>query len=407
MVCIQLEGAVSLGHAGVFEAAFWVCALVAIYPYAIFSFFIYVAEFLSRKRPGAPDVGAEAVQMSRSGLTHIVAAHNEETMIAQKISAILSTLDSNQANEVIVVSDHSTDGTLAAAEEVKDPRVLVVANTGERGRAGAANLAVKLAKNEILIFSDVETTVPRETVDKLVAALMQPDIGCANAEIVFGNEGRDEVSAAAGIYWRFEMWLRTQETKLGLYATGSGPCMAVRRSLYRKLPATGDVDFTSPIDVIDQGYRCVHLSGAYAFDVMPADDAREFRARVRMVAKNFGGTISRWGARNLVRHPVYSWALYSHKIMRWLTPFFMMGALTTSAALIGRGLQYKLLFSGQVVFYLAAAVGWYAYRRKANWPFVGQIYAFVLANVAFALGVVKVAIGRVPASYVPVRQSNA
>jgi cellulose synthase/poly-beta-1,6-N-acetylglucosamine synthase-like glycosyltransferase len=383
------------------EYLFWLGAIAAIYPYALFPAALWIASAIIGSRAStasrAPD------PQSRVSFSMIVAAHNEQADIVRKIEEVLPALALGPANELIIVSDYSSDGTVAAAKSVAHPQVRVLVNTGVRGKAGAINYAVPHARNEHLVFSDVETRVPVETISKLVDMLDHPRVGCANAQIVFANESGDTVVAADGLYWRFETWLRAVETRLDLHATSSGPCMAVRRALFRGLPPTGDVDFTTPLDVIEAGYSCVHMADCLAFDVLPGNAAVEFKVRVRMVAKNFSGTISRWGWRNVFRRPLYSWALYSHKILRWMTPFFLLVVLSANVLLIGRSWFYDAALMLQVAFYAAAFAGRIAYRQHRAWPIVPQVYAFVLANVAFFVGVLKSLLGLAPSFYLPTR----
>jgi hypothetical protein len=174
--------------------------------------------------------------------------------------------------------------------------------------------------------------------------------------------------------------------------------------LFKDLPPAGDTDFTTPLDVVDAGYRCVHMTGCFAYDVLTPDAAAEFKTRVRMVAKNFAGTIARWGWRNIFRRPLYTWALYSHKILRWLTPFFLVAAFASNALLLRQGSLYAFVFLLQVIFYLAAALGWLGYRRGRKWPILLPVYAFVLANIAFFLGVLKSLGGGAPSFFVPTHQ---
>lgn len=404
VVCFARKKHLNVMNALGWQWAFWISVSLALYPYAIYAALLWIGCRLLKRDAIAPTKESSIWEESVPAVSVIVAAYNEERLVGRKIEQVLETIRGKAANELIVVSDHSTDRTLDVAGAIANSQLRVFSNEGDRGRAGAHNFAVSHAMNEVLVFTDVETRVPRETLIRMAAAFRQREVGCANAEISFSRDENDEVAEASGSYWRFEMWLRAMETKLNLYATSSGPCMALRRALYRELPVTGDVDFTSPLDVVDQGSLCVHLSGALAFDVMPANDRAEFRVRVRMVAKNFSGTLQRWGLVNLVKRPGYSWAIYSHKILRWLTPFFMLGALISNIALAGRAWWYGGFLFLQFAFYLAALVGWYAYRRKTRWPIVGQMYAFVLANVAFAAGILKVLMGTVPTFYVPTRQ---
>jgi biofilm PGA synthesis N-glycosyltransferase PgaC len=384
------------------EFVFWLCVFVVVYPYVVFPMTLWVSsKFIGESgRRGHKTEGDESV----APITIIVPVHNEETHVARKIRETIPSLETHLQNALLIVSDHSSDNTVAAASAIAHPQVQIVENKLGRGRALATNFAVRLARNEYIVFTDVETRVPAETIRAMVDALRRERIGCVNAEITLSHAPEDSVSEAAGLYWRFEMVLRMLETRLGLYATASGPCMASRRSLYRELPPTGDVDFTTPLDVIEQGYRCEHLSGRVAFDVMPADAGAEFKARTRQVAKNFSGTISRWGLRNVVKHPLYTWALYSHKIMRWLVPFFMLGGFLFNLMLVNRHWLYDLTLALQMVFYLMALIGGIGYRNRKAWPVVQKVYAFVLANAAFFFGILKVATGRIPSYYVPTSQ---
>jgi cellulose synthase/poly-beta-1,6-N-acetylglucosamine synthase-like glycosyltransferase len=385
------------------EYLFWFCAIAAVYTYTLFPAALWVASCLARR--GKPQPGDSASLSSLPGpFSMIVAAHNEEANIVRKIEELLPALALDPRSELLVISDYSTDGTLAVARALRHKQVRVLENLGIRGKAGATNHAVAQARNECLVFSDVDTHVPIETITKMAERLARPGVGCVNAHIVFANESGDKVADAAGLYWRFETWLRVAESGLGLCATSSGPCMALRRSLFRELPPTGDADFTTPLDVIDAGYACVQMTDCVAYDVLPQGADVEFRVRVRMVAKNFVDTIVRWGWRNVFRRPLYTWALYSHKIVRWLTPFFLLGAQASNLVLAGRSGLYVATLAVQVAFYGAAGAGWIAYRNNKSWPIVPQVYAFVLANAAFFIGVLKSVFGRAPSFYVPTRQ---
>jgi cellulose synthase/poly-beta-1,6-N-acetylglucosamine synthase-like glycosyltransferase len=385
------------------EYLFWFSAVLAVYPYTIFPLTLVLMRLVAAGHPSRHAV-KETKPLQSSAFSMLVPAYNEGAHIVGKIEQTLPALALDPANEMIIVSDHSTDDTVAVAKSVAHPQVRVLENAGGRGKAGATNYAVPFARNELLVQSDVGTRVPAETVAQVVDMLRQPGVGCVNAETVFVNATGDTVAEAAGLYWKFEMWLRSIETTLNLYATSSGSCMAVRRSLFKDLPPAGDTDFTTPLDVVDAGYRCVHMSGCLAYDVMTPDAGAEFKTRVRMVAKNFAGTILRWRWRNIFRRPLHTWALYSHKVLRWLTPFFLLAAFVSNALLLEHGLLYEVIFPLQVAFYAAALLGWLGYRLGRKWPILLPVYAFVLANIAFFLGVLKSLAGGGPAFFVPTHQ---
>ncbi|MBV9557810.1 MAG: glycosyltransferase, partial [Pseudolabrys sp.] len=200
------------------EYLFWFSAVLAVYPYTIFPLALVLMRLLAAGRPRR-QTAHQTETVESSAFSMIVPAHNEDSDIVRKIEQTLPALALGPANEMIIVSDYSTDHTVAAARSIAHPQVRVLENAGSRGKAGATNYAVPFARNEVLMQSDVGTRVPAETVAQMVDMLRRPGVGCVNAETVFVNATGDMVTEAAGLYWRFEMWLRSIETTLNLYAT--------------------------------------------------------------------------------------------------------------------------------------------------------------------------------------------
>jgi len=336
-------------------------------------------------------------------LTVLIAAHNEGDSIEARIKNILENGYPADKLEVLVVSDGSSDKTVAVVESLglKFPNVKIINIASQQGRANAHNVGVKKSKGEVLVFTDAETVFSSGFLEKIARVLLGSKTGFASGMLCYSNTGDSAVTQSVGLYWRFEMMLRSLESRLDIYLFGTGACCAVLRKLYCDIPSSGDVDFTTPLDVVLQGYKCVHIEDAVAYDVMPDTARREFRARVRMTAKNLHGSILRWGFRGIIFHPVYTLVLFSHKIGRWLTPFAMIGLFTGSIVTVGSGWIISMLLFVQTVFYILAVCGYMGWRI----PFADQAYSFVLANVAFALGVMKALVGNVPSSYRPVRKS--
>ena len=208
------------------------------------------------------------------------------------------------------------------------------------------------------------------------------------------GEGCGEVHGAV------EQVLRRDESACGLFVFGSGACCAVRRDLFRDVPPTGDIDFTTPLDVALQGSLCIHCPDARAYDVLPESPSREFRARVRMTSKNLHGTLSRWGIGGVLRHPLYSLTILSHKICKWITPFLMILVFACSLALAGQSNIALAILLGQIAFIILAMVG----AIFPGLPLVCHAWSFMVANVAFGMGVCKALMGRAPAAYRPLSQ---
>ncbi len=379
------------------EVVLYILLVLAIYPYVIYPVILFILSQFFGNNVDQDDLNNE------STVTVIIAAHNEANNIKTKINEVVKEVESvKEVVQIIIVSDYSNDDTFIVSSENSDGKILSIENKSGRGRAGAHNYGVRYATGDILIFTDVATFIPADTYKKIIKKFNNPIIGCVNAEIVYTNTRNSDVSNSAGIYWKYEMWVRKLETRLGLYATSSGPCMALRRELYRVLPPTGDTDFTSPLNIVDSGYRCAHLSGVFAYDKLPENYHTEYKIRVRMVSKNFLGTIATWGVKNLFIRPALSWSIYSHKILKWLSPFFLIGAFVVSFLPPITNIMIVLALL-QIVFYTFGLLGFFLSKKNISCFVCTQIYSFLIVNIAFIQGVIKAIFGKAPAYYTPTR----
>lgn len=319
----------------------------------------------------------------------IVSVHNEEQGIARKINNCLELLYRHDRIEIIVASDRSTDQTEKIVRKMgaQDCRIHWLASTGRVGKSGVQNLAAQQAHGELLLFTDADTVMPPGVLRTMVQSLGDPTVGLSTATVLFG-QGKDAVEKGQGFYWQYELWLRFAESRLGILATGSGQALLVRRELFRPLPPCYGDDCIMPLDVRAQGYKVVQERNANVCDTMPHSIEGELRTRIRMTARNWTGTLSRPAVLNPLRFPLTALGLISHKLLRWLTPFFLAIILLCASFLALQG-QFRLLWALQVVFYLSALVGWQLTRKQRPAWIFGYPFSFCLANVGFLLGMVK------------------
>ena len=268
-----------------------------------------------------------------------------------------------------------------------DPRIRWMQSDKRVGKSGIQNLAAESAKGELLFFTDANTATTASVLLAMVKELSDPEVGVVTATALFGHP-QDAVEKGQGFYWRYELFLRTAESDLGILATGSGQALLVRRELFRPLPSCYGDDCIMPLDVRLQGYRIVQDRDAIVYDSMPHSIEGELRARIRMTARNWSGTLSRPGVLNPLRFPMTALGLVSHKLLRWLTPFFLAAAFLANTGLALEG-RFIALWWMQAAFYLSAFIGWQLTRKqRPAWVF-GYSFTFCLANVGFLLGMVK------------------
>lgn len=328
----------------------------------------------------------------------IIVVYNEERCIRRRVENVLTQDYPPERLEVIVASDGSTDRTVEIAREYEKDNTLVLNWTEKRGRAAVQDDTVKKAKGEVLIFTDAETVFDKDFIREIVKYFADNQVGCVVGNLIY-RTSESSVSQSEARYWKFEKQLRKMESNLGILATATGACMAVRKGLWRMLGPIDDVDFTSPLDVILQGYRVVYAPGVLAYDVPPSTIKGEMKTRIRQTSRNLVGTLKRWGWRGWLKHPLVSWGLLFHKILRWFTPFLMCGAFVSNLLLLEGGLFFEVTFALQVGFYVVAVVGGLGEIVKKNIPIASTLFSFCVANIGMGIGVIKGLLGKAPASY--------
>ena len=367
-------------------AAFWTlltCLGIVLWAWIGYPVLVFVLALLFHQKRADDKRGDDPF------VSIIIPVHNEEQRIARKINDSIELLYPNDRIEIFVASDCSTDQTeqIVLKMAAQDSRIHWLPSEGRLGKSGVQNLAAQHARGDLLCFTDANTIMPSGVLRTMIQSLADPTVGLSTATVLFG-QGEGAVEKGQGFYWNYELWLRFAESRLGILATGSGQALLVRRELFRPLPVCYGDDCIMPLDVRAQGYRVVQEREAKVLDTMPNSIEGELRARIRMTARNWTGTLSRPAVLNPFRFPLTALGLISHKLLRWLTPFFLAIILLCTSLLALRG-EFRLLWLLQIAFYLSALIGWQLTRKQRRaWVF-GYPFSFCLANVGFLLGMVK------------------
>ena len=328
------------------EIAFWCSVALVVYAYAGYPCAL-LAMTLFRDRP----VRKAAITPR---VSFVIAAHNEEQRIAEKIDNTLAQDYPAEAMEIIVASDCSTDRTDDIVRSY-GRRVLLVRSRERRGKEAAQQLAVRTAIGKVLVFSDCATALPPNAVSSIVMNFADPTVGCVSSidRLVDAN---GKVSGE-GMYVRYEMWLRQLETRVNTLVGLSGSFFAARREVCRHWATDRQSDFSTLLNAVLMGLRGVLDTGSVGYYRNIADDRREFQRKVRTVVRGIAVLHSNARMLNPFQHGLFAWQLASHKVCRWLVPFGMIGAAISNWFLIDDAVFYGATFLMQCVFYIAAVAG--------------------------------------------------
>jgi cellulose synthase/poly-beta-1,6-N-acetylglucosamine synthase-like glycosyltransferase len=300
----------------------------------------------------------------------VMAARNEADRLPGRLENLLSLDYPADRLEVIVVSDGSTDRTAAVVGEfARFARATVRSiERPAEGKASALNAGVAAARHDLLVFADARQRFARGALKALVRSFADPAVGVVSGELVLDCEaGQTESTAADGVgaYWRYEKWMRMQETAIGSMLGATGAIYAMRRRAWEPLPA-GTIldDVLAPMRAVLAGWRAVFEPAARAFDVTAPDTKAEQQRKTRTLAGNW--QILALEPRLLLPWANPVWLQYvSHKVGRLLVPFALVAAVASALALASASRIALAALVAQAVFYALAAYGAWLDRAAA------------------------------------------
>jgi hypothetical protein len=313
-------------------------------------------------------------------VTMIIAAYNEEAVIAAKLDNTLAQTHPADRLEIIVASDGSTDRTNAIVGSYGERvRLLALARAG---KTSAQNRAVAEATGEIIVFSDATTIYDPGTVSALVANFADPTVGSVGGDVRYVREGEAVAGRGRQLYWNYEAAIRRWESRIYSVIGATGCIYSLRRALYVPLDSAAISDFVQPTKALLRGFRSVVEDEAGAYEV--AESTRlgdELQRRARVALRGLRGVGYMPEIMNPVQHPWLCFELVSHRLLRWGVPLFLIVALLASACLLDRPL-YATLFVLQLGFYGAAALAAALERRGTRAPALVVPLYFCLVNAA-------------------------
>jgi poly-beta-1,6-N-acetyl-D-glucosamine synthase len=377
------------------ELTFWISISILFYVYIGYYLLLKIMTVVSKNgKPHPQRIPEEDLPT----VSIIITVYNEENVIAERIENLLRLDYPEEKIDIIIGSDGSTDRTVELAGKYRDSRIRIFNFKENRGRASVHNDVAKHCFGEILIFTDADSIFEADFIREVMKFFSEDDVGCVVGNLIYQTD-KTAIAESEGMYWRYEKRIRQLESNLGIFATATGACTAVRKKLWKEIGQTDDIDFITPLDVIKQGCSVVFDQEATAYDKPVFSMAGEIGARIRQTSKNLSGTVRHWNLKNVFEHPLVSLGLFSHKILRWFTPYFLVCAFVLNLFVLSAKGIYVVIFLGQILFYVAGIIGLLADRAGRNLPIASEIFSFCVACLGMGIGVFRTLIGKVPRSW--------
>lgn len=366
---------------------FWLFGIAAIYSYFIYPL---VLRLLVAKAGVKAIIGAFPQAIVPS-VTLIVTAYNEEARIRAKIENSLQLVFDDAAFEIIVASDCSDDATDEIVREYANRNVHLVRAPERLGKEHAQQCAIKIARGDVLVFSDVATEIPADAIQKLVAYFNDPEVGAVSSEDRFVSQ--DGAVAGEGAYVKYEMWLRQQESKLAGLVGLSGSFFAVRKTLCDVWDIHSPSDFNTALNTAKAGLRAVTAPDVLGYYQDLKDPSKEYQRKIRTVIRGMTGLSRHAEVLGVRQFGFFAFQVISHKLMRWLTPWLLVVFFLLNALLADNGVLYLLLFLGQLAFYGVAVVAHFLPSLRSI-SVIKLVYFFVQVNIALLDAAIKFIAGQ-------------
>lgn len=364
------------------ELSFWLFAFGAVYSYFIYPLALSA---LPRRTPQC------TTTTELPAISLIITAHNEAARLQRKLDNTLALDYPRERLEIIVASDASTDGTDAIAKSYAARGVRLVRAEERKGKEHAQWHAIRAATNDILVFSDVATDLAPDALHRLARAFADSRVGAVSSEDRFLTDSGEVVGE--GAYVRYEMWLRRLESRVNSLVGLSGSFFAARKAVCQHWDIAVPSDFNTALNCVRLGLVAVSDPDVVGFYRGIADERKEYARKQRTAIRGMAALARRAEVMNPMRFGVFAWQVFSHKLMRWLVPWFLLGLLLVSIALAPTQMSYAFALAAQLAFYLLAIMGraFAALRRSALFKIP---YFFVQANAAIAHASVSFLMGK-------------
>jgi cellulose synthase/poly-beta-1,6-N-acetylglucosamine synthase-like glycosyltransferase len=380
------------------EIVFWSSVMALCYTYAGYPLLLALVSYLKPRKVQRREF--------ETTVSIIITAYNEERDLADKLNNTLALEYPRELLEIIVASDCSTDRTDEIVRDYATHGVRLYRQPERLGKTAAQNAAVEMAHSEIILFSDATSLYQPNVLRAIMPAFADATVGCVAGRLIYVDGSDSQVGKGARSYWGYETFLKRHESRIGSLIGASGCLYAVRRSAYVPLYHEACSDFIIATKMVEQNLRAVYEPEAVCTEETNRQSGKELKMRVRIIAQTFTDLWRHRVMLNPFHSGFYAVQLLSHKVMRYLVPFFLIGVFISSAVLAMRSLTYRTLFVAQLAGYLSPAIAWVLNRIGVRSRLLALPQYFMLANLASLIACYQFLRGERYARWEPIREGR-
>ncbi|MDR0969318.1 MAG: glycosyltransferase family 2 protein [Lentimicrobiaceae bacterium] len=370
---------------------FWILLFFVFYSYIGYGILLFFIVRIKRFFPKKKKVENTDYEPE---VTLFVAAYNEKDYVDAKVQNSFELDYPREKVKQVWITDGSNDGTPDLLRKYADQGVEVYHEDARGGKIGAMNRGMQFVKTPIVIFSDGNTMLGKESVRRIVNMFSNPKVGCVSGEKRIFNKEKDSAAGTEGIYWKYESTLKKWDAELYSVVGAAGELFAVRTELFEKVEKDTLLDdFIISLRIAMKGYTIQYDPEAYAIESSSANVKEELKRKIRIAAGGIQSIVRLSPLLNIFKYGTLSFQYISHRVLRWTlaplslpTLFFINLAIAIMSGMTNFNDLYVWLFYAQVVFYAMALLGWYFENKEIKIKLLFIPYYFFIMNYAVIMG---------------------
>ena len=362
---------------------FWVSVFLVCYTYVGYAVLLWIMVKIKKEKT-LPEI------CEFPDVTLLIAAYNEKNYVDLKINNSRELDYPKEKLHQVWITDGSDDGSDEMLKQYPD--VTVYHQSEREGKIAAINRGMKLITTPIVVFSDANAMLGRESVLRIARLFADPEVGCVSGEKrIFDNEKDTAAGAGEGIYWKYESFLKRFDARLYSVVGAAGELFAIRSELFTEVEDDTLLDdFIISLRIAMQGFTTQYDPEAYACETSSENIKEELKRKIRIASGGFQAITRLKSLLNIFKYRTLSFQYISHRVLRWtLAPLSLLTLLISNLVIVrvGEGFCFfTLALVFQLLFYTLALFGWIFENRKIRFKILFVPYYFFIMNLAAYLG---------------------